>query len=61
MCAFSLNDSVDAILVSLDDLLVRKMITQDDIFANVELILQLNPKDYTSIKDLIDRLNLIIV
>ena len=59
LCSMSLNDSVDAILVSLNDLLVREMITQDDIFANVELILQLNPKDYTSTKDLIDRLNLI--
>ena len=57
LCSMSINDSIDAILISLNDLLARNMITQEDIFANIESILQLNPNDYTSIKDLIDRLN----
>lgn len=57
LCSMSINDSIDAILVTLNDLLARRMITQEDIFANVESILKLNPNDYASVKDLIDRLN----
>lgn len=51
------DDSIDAILVSLDDLLNRKVLSVDDIIANVDLILCLNPDKYHSIDDLIMRLN----
>ena len=59
LCLMSINDSIDAILVSLNDLLARKAITQEDIFDNVKLILELNPNEYKSIDDLINRLNFI--
>ena len=55
LCSMSVNDSIDYILVSLNDLLERKMITREDFFSNVGYILQLDPKKYKSSKDLIDR------
>ena len=57
LCSMNISDSIDTILVSLNDLLNRKMITKEDIFANVESIIKLNPEQYTSVNDLIARLN----
>lgn len=57
--SMNIDDSIDAILVSLNELLNRKLITQDDIFSNIDFILKLNPKKYTSTNDLIERLNVI--
>lgn len=57
LCSMNINDSIDAILVLLNDLLNRKEITQEYIFENVESIIKLNPKEYKSANDLIDRLN----
>ena len=57
LCSMNISDSIDAILVSLNDLLNRKMITEEDIYANVESIIKLNPERYTSVNDLIARLN----
>jgi len=57
LCSMNINDSIDAILVSLNDLLRRKLITLEDIFANVDTILKLNPDKYQSVNDLINRLH----
>ncbi len=57
LCSMNISDSIDAILISLNDLLNRKMITEEDIFTNVESIINLNPEQYTSVNDLIARLN----
>lgn len=57
--SMNIDDSIDAILVSLNELLNRKLITQDDIFSNIDFILKLNPAKYTSTNDLIERLNVI--
>lgn len=51
------DDSIDAILVSLNSLLNRKILSVDDILSNVNLILLLNPDKYHSADDLIARLN----
>lgn len=57
LCSMNISDSIDTILVSLNDLLHRRMITEEDIFANVESIINLNPEQYQSANDLIARLN----
>lgn len=57
LCSMNINDSIDVILVSLSDLLARKMITEADIFLNVESIIKLNPEKYTCTNDLLKRLN----
>ena len=51
------DDSIDTILVSLNSLLNRKILSVDDILSNVNLILSLNPDKYHSTDDLIARLN----
>lgn len=56
----NVNDAIDYILVSLNYLLGRKLITYDEILKNVQLILELNPEKYSSDNDLIDRLNCIL-
>lgn len=55
--SMNINDAIDTILVSLNDLLDRQLITKEDIFNNIHMIIQLNSEKYTSAKDLIDRLN----
>ena len=57
LCSMNINDSIDAILVSLNDLLNKKLITKDDIFSNVASIIMLNNEKYKSASDLIERLN----
>lgn len=57
LCSMSLNDAIDTILVSLNDLLNRNMITKDDFFLNVDAIIRLNSPKYKSADDLIARLN----
>lgn len=56
LCSMNIDDCIDTILVSLNDLLNRKLITRDDVFSNIDLIIQLNPKKYKSSSDLIERL-----
>ena len=51
------DDSIDAILVSLNNLLDRKVLSINDILSNVTLILSLNSDKYHSVDDLITRLN----
>ena len=57
LCSMNINDAIDAILVSLNDLLDRKMITKEDIFSNIDAIISLNSEKYTSASNLIERLN----
>lgn len=51
-----INDSIDTILVSLNSLLNRKVLSAEQILSNVDLILELNPEKYKSPEDLIKRL-----
>ena len=51
------NDSIDTILVSLNSLLNRNVLSIDDILSNVNLILSLKPDKYLSAENLISRLN----
>lgn len=44
----NINDSIDIILISLNSLLNRKVLSQDDIFPNLDLLLSLNPEKYNS-------------
>ncbi len=52
-----INDSIDRILVSLNDLVNSKMITVQDVFDNAGMLVKLNPEKYQSLEDLIQRLN----
>lgn len=56
LTSMDVNDSIDSILVSLDDLLNRKLITKEDIFENIAPLLKLNSEKYKTSEDLIKRL-----
>lgn len=51
-----INDSIDEILVSLNRLLNRKVLSVEQILSNANFILALNPERYKSVEDLIKRL-----
>lgn len=51
-----IDEATDIVLVSLDNLLNRKLISVDDILSNVNLLLSLNPDKYHSVDDLVARL-----
>lgn len=57
LSTFDIDDAIDTILVSLNSLANRKVLTQEDVFSNVDLILQLNPDKYKNAGDLVARLN----
>ena len=57
LCNLDIDDSIDTILVFLNSLLNRKMLSANDILSNVNLILSLNPDKYHSAEDLIARLD----
>lgn len=57
LLSMNINDSIDRILVSLNDLVIRKAITVQDVFDNVDMLVKLNPEKYQSAEDLIQRLN----
>lgn len=57
LCSMNIDDAIDAILVSLNDLLDRNLLTKEEIFANIPMIISLNPEKYASAEDLIERLN----
>lgn len=57
LISMNINDSIDRILVSLNDLVNRKAITVQDVFDNVEMLVKLNPEKYHNSEDLIQRLN----
>ena len=52
----NINDSIDEILVSLNNLLNRGKLSTDQILSNADLIISLNPEKYKSSDDLIKRL-----
>lgn len=56
MSRLNVDDAIDKILVSLQNLVQRKLLTLDIITNNANLILDLNLK-YKSVEDLINRLN----
>lgn len=57
LLSMNINDSTDRILVSLNDLVTRKAIADQDVFDNVDMLVKLNPEKYQSAEDLIRRLN----
>lgn len=57
LISMNINDSIDRVLVSLNDLVTRKAITVQDVFDNVEMLVKLNPEKYHNSEDLIQRLN----
>lgn len=57
LCNLDIDDFIDTILVFLNSLLNRKMLSANDILSNVNLILSLNPDKYHSAEDLIARLD----
>ena len=52
-----INDAIDRILVSLNDLVNRKIIIVEDVFDNIDMLVKLNHKKYQSSEVLIQRLN----
>lgn len=52
----NVNDSIDKLLVSLNSLLNRKVLSAEQILSNADLITALNPEKYKSPDDLINRL-----
>lgn len=60
LCSLNVDDAIDSILVLLNSLFGRKMITYDEILENVQPILQLNPEKYSSVDDLQNRLKWIL-
>lgn len=57
LLSMDINDTIDRILVSLNDLVTRKAIDVQDIFDNVDMLVKLNPEKYQNAEDLIQRLN----
>lgn len=57
LLSMDINDTIDRILVSLNDLVTRKAIDVQDIFDNVDMLIKLNPEKYQNAEDLIQRLN----
>lgn len=57
LLSMDINDTIDRILVSLNDLVTRKAIDVQDIFDNADMLIKLNPEKYQNAEDLIQRLN----
>lgn len=57
LISMNINDSTDRILITLNDLVNRNLINKQDVFDNIELIINLNPEKYKTSDDLIQRLN----
>lgn len=57
LCTMNINDAIDTILISLNDLLNKKMLTKEDIYSNITYVIKLNPEKYPSIDNLIERLH----
>ncbi len=56
LTSLNIDDSIDAIIVKLSELVSSRNLTEQDILDNVNLITGLNPKKYKNEKDLIERL-----
>ncbi len=57
LSSLNADDCIDAIIISLYRLYDRRLLTEKDIFSNVDLILSLNSSKYHTKDDLISRLN----
>lgn len=57
LCKIDINDTIDYILVSLDDKINEGTLTKEQVFSNIQPLLNLNPNKYKNINDLIERLN----
>ena len=56
LCLLEVDDIIDSIIISLNDLLNRKVLTVEQILSNADMIIALNPQKYHSADDLINRL-----
>ena len=56
LCSMNIDDAIDSILVSLSGLLDKKVINENDILEQEELLISLNPSKYPSIDTLKSRL-----
>lgn len=57
LCQLNMDDVIDTILMSLNRLVNQKLLSVEDVLANANLIISLNPNKYHSVNDLINRLN----
>ncbi len=55
LCNLSIGESIDYILVALEDLVNRKVLKMDDIINNIGLITVLDPSKYSTLEDLLER------
>ena len=56
LCLLEVDDIIDSIMISLNDLFNRKVLTVEQILSNSDMIIALNPQKYHSADDLINRL-----
>ncbi len=52
----NIDDAIDKILISLSDLIARKVLTEDDVLEYKDDLISLNPQRYPSFSDLRERL-----
>lgn len=57
LCQLNMDDVIDTLLLSLNRLVNQKLLSVEDVLANANLIISLNPNKYHSANDLIARLN----
>lgn len=53
----NIDDAVDYVIISLNDLVSRGNLKQEDVLSNASLLTSINPKKYSSTKDLLKRLH----
>lgn len=56
LCLLEVDDIIDSIMISLNDLFNRKVLTVEQILSNSDMIIALNPQKYHSADDLINKL-----
>lgn len=56
LCLLEVDDIIDSIMISLNDLFNRKVLTVEQILSNSDMIITLNPQKYHSADDLINKL-----
>ena len=56
MRCLNIDDAIDKILISLSDLIARKVLTEDDVLEYKDDLISLNPQRYPSFSDLRERL-----
>lgn len=57
LLSLNINDAIDQILITLNNLLNEKVLKKEDVFSNIDLLLALSSEKYKTEQDLINRLN----